>query len=664
MILRARSISASLAAVMLLASFAPGVAMAQPAAAPAAGSTAAATAAIAAGDKATRAKDYATALTQYQTAQQTVASSRAEMGVADAFYNLGRLGESYDTYSDVQTSYAGKLGAIEKGLVTKRLKELSTKTGYLSIRVSEAGAEVDVDSKLFGTSPVPTLVRVLTGTHPVHITKAGFTPFDANAEVAADGKAVIDATLAPVATQGHVVVHSWGTDPLRVIVDGVDVGATPWEGDLAPGSHSIAGRSSSSSAEAQTVDIAAGSKTAIDLVASDTAAHVNITTSDGKGVIYLDGVVKGEGTFTGDIAPGPHSVVVSRDGYQRYEKIAHARRSPDLGRDRHAHADRRRATAGRARPSTRTRACTAASVSRACSAWAAWAPRSRPSAPPSARSRAARPTPSAAVPSATSGTPGTPSASSSCSAAWSTPRSRPPRYAATSPRRPPRSCPRRTRRASRRSPSCGIGGVAAIRARAGFQTRLIRGTSPPVPASRTASCRWSATPPPRQLRPRRQVRAQPRRLLLARHHGRRLGAVPPLVHGRHRRRHVLLGRQRQHRRLQLHRSLVEARAGQPGELERRPGPHPHARLHGGERAAGAHRTFPGNAVRSVGTPAQRPGGGGETGGIPWSFGGRRSRIEGSTCRRDSRGCNRRGSASPRRGRRSRRRSRQSRQNSR
>lgn len=317
-ILRSRSISASLAAFMLLASVAPG-ALAQPAA-PAAGSTAAATTAIAAGDKATRTKDYATALTQYQTAQQTVPSARAEMGVADALYNLGRLGESYDAYTDVQNTYGPKLSAIEKGLVAKRLKELATKTGYLSIRVSEAGADVTVDSKPFGTSPVPALVRVLTGTHAVHIAKAGFTPFDGNAEVAPDGKAVIDATLVAVATQGHVVVHSSGTEPLRVIVDGVDVGATPWEGDLPPGTHSIAGRSSSATAEAQTVDVAVGSRTAVDLVASDTAAHVQITTSDGKGVIYLDGVVKGEGKFTGDVAAGPHTVVVSRDGYQRFEK--------------------------------------------------------------------------------------------------------------------------------------------------------------------------------------------------------------------------------------------------------------------------------------------------------------------------------------------------------
>jgi hypothetical protein len=312
-ILRSRSISLCLAVSLIAGST---TAIAQPAAPPAAG----ATQSIADGDKATRAKDYATALTSYQAAQQATPSARAEMGVADALYNLGRLGEAYDTYNDVQQTYGAKLGAVEKGLVGKRLKELATKTGYLSIRVSEAGAEVDVDTKMLGTSPVPVLVRVATGTHAVHIAKAGFAPFDGNAEVAADGKAVVDATLAPLATQGHLVVHSSGPDPLRVLIDGVDVGATPWEGDVPPGSHSITGRSSSATATGQTVDVTVGSRTAIDLVASDIAAHVQVTTSDGKGVIYLDGVVKGEGTFKGDVAPGPHSVVVSRDGYQRFEK--------------------------------------------------------------------------------------------------------------------------------------------------------------------------------------------------------------------------------------------------------------------------------------------------------------------------------------------------------
>ena len=290
--------------------------MAQPATTPAV----TATNELAAGDKATHAKDFAGALTHYQAANQAAPSTRAEMGVADALYNLGKLGESYETYADVQQTYGPKLGAADKALATKRMKEIAPKTGWLSIRVSEPGAEVDVDGASIGSSPVPALKRVAVGTHAVHITKAGFQPFDVSTNVPADDKSVVEVTLAPAANQGHVVVHASGTEPLRVVVDGVDVGATPWEGDLPPGQHTISGRSSSSTAEAQTVQITAGSKTAIDLVSAATAAHLQIRTSDGKGIIYVDGVVKGEGAFEGDVAPGPHTFVVSREGYERFEK--------------------------------------------------------------------------------------------------------------------------------------------------------------------------------------------------------------------------------------------------------------------------------------------------------------------------------------------------------
>ena len=290
---------------------APLTALAQPAAA---------LAEIGAGDNAARTKDYASALTHYQTANLASASARAQMGVAEAFYQLGRSGESYDAYNEAQTTYGGKLGPVEKALVAKRLKELATRTGWLSIRVGEAGAQVDVDGKSLGVSPVPVLVRVSAGPHDVHVAKAGFGAFSGHADVAADGTAIVEVKLAPVASQGHVVVHANGTDPLRVIVDGVDVGVTPWEGDLPPGTHSIAGKSATAQAGGQTVELQAGSRAAVDLVSSATAAHIQIRSSDGKGSIYIDGVVRGEGNFSGDVAPGPHTVVVTRDGFQRYEK--------------------------------------------------------------------------------------------------------------------------------------------------------------------------------------------------------------------------------------------------------------------------------------------------------------------------------------------------------
>ena len=275
---------------------------------------------IGAGDQAARAKDYAGALTHYQTANLASPSARAQMGAAEALYQLGRAGEAYEAYNEAQTTYAAKLGPVEKALAAKRLKELAARTGWLSVRVGEAGAQVDVDGKSLGVSPVPVLVRVAAGPHDVHVVKAGFAAFAARADVGVDGTAIVEVKLAPVASQGHVVVHAAGTAPLRVIVDGVDVGVTPWEGDLPPGTHSISGKSATSQAEAQTVELQAGSRAAVDLVSSATAAHIQIRTNDGKGSIYVDGVVRGEGAFSGDVAPGPHSIVVSRDGFQRFEK--------------------------------------------------------------------------------------------------------------------------------------------------------------------------------------------------------------------------------------------------------------------------------------------------------------------------------------------------------
>jgi hypothetical protein len=275
---------------------------------------------IADGDKAMHAKDYDGALKHFRAAHQATPSARAAMGVADALYQLDRAGEAYEAYNAVQTTYGPKLGVVEKVAVIKRLKELAAKTGWLSVRVSEGGAQVDLDGKSFGVSPVPVLVRVATGPHDVKVSKDGFAPFAGHADVAADGTAVVEVKLSAAATQGHVVVHASGTEPLRVIIDGVDVGATPWEGDLPAGTHTFAGRSSSAVAESQSVELTAGSRTAIDLVSSATAGHMQVRTSDGKGTIFVDGVAKGEGAFSGDVAPGPHTVVVTHEGFQRYEK--------------------------------------------------------------------------------------------------------------------------------------------------------------------------------------------------------------------------------------------------------------------------------------------------------------------------------------------------------
>jgi hypothetical protein len=275
---------------------------------------------LTAGDQSARFKDYSSALAHYQAAKQVLASARAQLGIADALFQLGRVGEAYEAYNLALNDYGATLKPVDKALVAKRMKDLAGRTGWLSLRISESGAEVQLDDKPLGVSPLPVLVRVPTGPHQVSVRKAGFGAFNAPVVVGPDATAVVDAKLSGGSTQAHVVVHASGAEALRVVVDGVDVGVTPWEGDLAAGTHTVAGRSSSAMAEVQTVELTPGSRTSIDLVSSATAGHLQIRTSDGKGAIFIDGAARGEGTYAGDVAPGPHTVVVTRDGFERYEK--------------------------------------------------------------------------------------------------------------------------------------------------------------------------------------------------------------------------------------------------------------------------------------------------------------------------------------------------------
>jgi hypothetical protein len=328
--LRSRLVLALLAAVTASTPALAQKPMPAPPAPPSAPAPTAATAApspaaeIAAGDKATKAKDWAGALTHYQTALQGTLDAKlqlhAQLAAAEALFQLGRFAEAYEAFDDLQRSSGAKLGGGDKTLVAYRLKDLAAKTGSLSLHVEEPGADVQLDGKPLGTSPLALLTRVAVGGHEVQVTKAGFVPFASHVDVAPDVKATVDVTLVRAVTTGHVVVQAPPGEPLRVLIDGVDRGATPWEGDLPAGAHEISGRSSSATVAPQGVMVTAGDREQLTLVTTATAGHVQIRTSDGKGLVYLDGVVKGEGAFEGDAAPGPHSVVVTREGYDRYEK--------------------------------------------------------------------------------------------------------------------------------------------------------------------------------------------------------------------------------------------------------------------------------------------------------------------------------------------------------
>ena len=274
---------------------------------------------LANGDKAARAKEWAKAATEYEAANKATPSSEALDGLANALYQQKQDAEAYLAYEEWLKTYAAKAPG-KKAAAEARLKELGGRTGTLNIESAEAGATITVDDKPKGTTPLAAPLRLGAGPHHVRIAKDGFLPFDQVPNVAAGATAAIQVTLVAQSTKGRITVREKTGKAIRVTLDGVDMGDAPWTGDVDAGPHEIGGRGGPLIAAPEKITVERGKTRDVELVASSTTATLKVATSDGKGLIYLDDKLVGEGTFSADIPAGTHAMRITREGYDPFEE--------------------------------------------------------------------------------------------------------------------------------------------------------------------------------------------------------------------------------------------------------------------------------------------------------------------------------------------------------
>lgn len=275
---------------------------------------------LADGDKAARAKDWATALDRYRAAHAAAPSAASQAGMAQALYQQGKTLEAYEAYDELLKTYGAGLAKPAKAEADTRFAELANKTGALSVRVNEAGAEVSIDDRAVGLSPVPALIRMLVGPHRVKVTKAGFVPFEVPADLSPNGTSVVEVKLVREALKGRLSVKEKSGKAVRVVVDGIDVGPAPWDGEVDPGRHEVMVRSTGAASASQGFDVVKGQTTEVELVAVPAAARLEVRTSDGKGYIFVDGKPVAEGQFSGEVSVGPHEIEVRREGFASFKK--------------------------------------------------------------------------------------------------------------------------------------------------------------------------------------------------------------------------------------------------------------------------------------------------------------------------------------------------------
>jgi len=255
-----------------------------------------------AGEKAAKDGKWDDALAAYEKAHATAPSGATSVRVARAHYELDHKLKAYEAYRETLDKFSKSIFGAEKKKAEERLAELTKVTGALTVSVGESGAAVSIDGRTIGSSPVSAAIRVLVGPRVVKVRKPGFADYDKTVNVGPDEKVTVAVELQKASTTGTIRVVERDEKEMRVLLDGLDVGSTPYEAEIAAGAHEVAGTSSALSAPVQSIEIKAGETTEVTLVAD------------------IDGESKGEGSFTAEVEAGKHHIQVKREGYELFEK--------------------------------------------------------------------------------------------------------------------------------------------------------------------------------------------------------------------------------------------------------------------------------------------------------------------------------------------------------
>jgi hypothetical protein len=256
------------------------------------------------------------ALVEFQRSRQIYPTRNATKNAAFCLQRLHRFDEALETYEALLRDYP-TLPAEDRAVATKSIADLGSLVGTIDLRGAEPGASIVIDGRDRGASPPAGPIRVSIGTHVVRVYKEGFVPFETRVEVSGGRTTTVDAHIGALTQGGRLRIAEQAGKAVEVLVDGVLVGKTPWEGALAPGEHTVVLRGPGNlGSQPVTAPVRVNEVTPLTIVAEELAAALRVEPVPAGASVALDGVTVGRGVWEGRLRVGSHQVEVVADGFQ------------------------------------------------------------------------------------------------------------------------------------------------------------------------------------------------------------------------------------------------------------------------------------------------------------------------------------------------------------
>lgn len=261
------------------------------------------------------------ALAEFLVSREIYATRVAVKNAALCLRQLKRNAAALNMYRELLQRFSAGMDADEYRGIEEAIAQLTDRVGELSISSSVPGATVIVAGLQVGRTPIAEPILLDAGTHTLRVFKEGYVPFETQIPLAGRQKRTLQVDLHALAESGTLTVAEAEGRRLAVLVDGAEVGKTPWTGTLAVGPHAVVLRGDANvGTPPSSATVTPKQTTRLTLRAVPLDAELRIEPTPSNARVDIDGVAAGNGVWDGRLGAGQHRIEVSAEGFLAFRK--------------------------------------------------------------------------------------------------------------------------------------------------------------------------------------------------------------------------------------------------------------------------------------------------------------------------------------------------------
>ncbi len=182
-------------------------------------------------------KDCAHAIVKYRQAYDLSKDPRLLFDMAVCDRDLRSYAQMQGLLVRYEKEASAEMSAEQKAEVDAALGAIHDLVGTVDLTVSEAGADVTVDTENVGTTPLAAPIVVDLGKHTLAVKKDGFEPVGRTIEIPGGNETRLSITLV---RQAHAAILRIAADPeATIVIDRKELGRGLFDGTLLPGPHEV-----------------------------------------------------------------------------------------------------------------------------------------------------------------------------------------------------------------------------------------------------------------------------------------------------------------------------------------------------------------------------------------------------------------------------------------